>query len=165
MTTKMREYVSRYQSLPDEQSKIEALFILLGGLGECLDHQIGPNVPRGEIIGVMERTLELAGCGVTGNPSPGIAGRAVASASGLENPSQALEIPFGQARSDSLGNDLFWDIYADEVDGIIRWSGYNDGNWWEYVSTTDQFQIKTGKSGWKYRLNPRTCEVTRTPPR
>lgn len=90
MTTKMREYVSRYQSLPDEQSKIEALFILLGGLGECLDHQIGPNVPRGEIIGVMERTLELAGCGAGGNRQTGIAGGSSASASDPEHHSQAL---------------------------------------------------------------------------
>lgn len=90
MTTKMREYVSRYQSLPDEQSKIEALFLLLGGIGETLDKSIGPSVPREAILAVLERALELAGCGVTGNPSPGIAGRAVASASGLENPPQAL---------------------------------------------------------------------------
>lgn len=85
MTTKMREYVSRYQSLPDEQSKIEALFILLGGLGECLDHQIGPNVPRGEIIGVMERTLQLAGENrAHGNHATGNQAGALPATSGLE---------------------------------------------------------------------------------
>ena len=44
---------------------------------------------------------------------------------------------------------------------MIRWSGYNDGFWWDKISVTDQFQVRSSViTGRTYRLNPETGEVT-----
>lgn len=70
----------------------------------------------------------------------------------------------GRARHDQLSNDLFWDIWSRDEDELLRWSGYNDGYWWQKVAPTDQFQIRVGKkTGKRYRLNPETNEVHEVP--
>lgn len=60
-----------------------------------------------------------------------------------------------QARFQRLGSDLFWEVYDREQDKFIRWSGYDDGFWWEHVATSDQFQIRGS-----HRLDPFTNMVS-----
>lgn len=60
-----------------------------------------------------------------------------------------------QARFNTLFNDLIWEIFDQETQKFIIWQGYNDQYWWDNVSTSDQFQVRD-----KYRLNPKTNEVT-----
>lgn len=56
-------------------------------------------------------------------------------------------------------NDLFWK-YRLPTGEIIRWSGYDDTNWWNNVSETDRFRNKQDSNGNIYRLDPNTDEVT-----
>ena len=71
-----------------------------------------------------------------------------------------------KAEFSSLGRDLFWKLPILEYYGnsnayfeILRWTGYDDANWWNNVSNKEQFQIKGAKNGKKYKLNPETNEV------
>lgn len=59
-----------------------------------------------------------------------------------------------------LRNDLYWSLYAGE-DGMIRWTGYDDANWWDRVSKTDAARKRVGKvTGRTFVLNCDTGEVT-----
>ena len=60
---------------------------------------------------------------------------------------------------DQINNDLYWKFYAGE-DEFVRWTGYDDNNWWDKVSKSDNFRQKTGKhTGRIFELNPDTNEV------
>lgn len=66
-----------------------------------------------------------------------------------------LEATFNQSR-----NDLYWSVWGGE-DGTIRWSGYDDGNWWDNVSKTDHARKRVGKvTGRTFVLNHDSGEVT-----
>lgn len=71
----------------------------------------------------------------------------------------STETHVGYASTDRLQNDIFFSFYTS--DETMRWTGYNDAYWWNQVSKSDQFQIKTAKNGTRYRLNPESREVTR----
>lgn len=61
------------------------------------------------------------------------------------------------AEFQSMGNDLYWKVY-DMEDGFIRWTGYDDGNWWRNVAPArrDKVGEKTGRT---YRINYETNVV------
>jgi len=64
-----------------------------------------------------------------------------------------------KAKFEALRNDLHWELYTSE-DGFIRWTGYNDANWWDNVSVRPEAKIKIGKnSGRRYIIDFKTCEV------
>lgn len=67
-------------------------------------------------------------------------------ASGLTN-----TVDMVNAKFESLGRDLYWSHY-DVRDGFIRWTGYDDRNWWENVAPArrDRVGEKTGRT---YRIN------------
>lgn len=60
-----------------------------------------------------------------------------------------------KARFEQLRQDMFWSIYDRKTDQIIRWSGYNDANWWNKVAPSCAFRVRG-----KYTLDPETNEVT-----
>jgi len=63
------------------------------------------------------------------------------------------------ASFDQLRNDLYWKLYAGE-DGFIRWTGYDDRNWWDNVSPTDHARNRVGKvTGRVFRLDHHTSQV------
>lgn len=65
-----------------------------------------------------------------------------------------------QADADQIGNDLYWKAYAG-ADGFIRWTGYDDANWWNRVSKTDAARERIGKvTARVYRLDHDTNVVT-----
>lgn len=67
-----------------------------------------------------------------------------------------------KAEFQSLGRDLYWKLY-DTQDGFIRWSGYDDTNWWQNVAPTVRDRV--GKhSGLTYRINFDTNEVETVSP-
>ena len=41
----------------------------------------------------------------------------------------------------------------------VKWSGYNDANWWTNVAPTDQARIRTMPCGRRFEINFETCEV------
>lgn len=64
-----------------------------------------------------------------------------------------------KAEFDQHRNDMSWRFYAGE-DGTIRWSGYDDSNWWNNVSPTDHARNRVGKvTGRTYRLDHETNEI------
>lgn len=66
----------------------------------------------------------------------------------------ALQAKFSQSR-----NDMYWTAW-DTVDGYVRWTGYDDANWWDNVSTRPAAFTRTGpKSGKTYTLNFETGDV------
>jgi hypothetical protein len=62
-----------------------------------------------------------------------------------------------KVRFQQLRNDLFWEVWDDETQKTVRWSGYDDGYWWQNVATSEEWQTRG-----KYRLNPTTNIVTIT---
>jgi len=60
-----------------------------------------------------------------------------------------------QARFQQLRNDLFWEIFDNEQNKLIRWTGYDDYYWWNNVAKSKEFQVRG-----KYQLNPVTNEVS-----
>jgi hypothetical protein len=65
-----------------------------------------------------------------------------------------------KAKFEAHRSDLHWSLY-DIKDGFVRWTGYDDTNWWETVSTREQARTKIGKeTGRKYTINFTTNEVT-----
>ncbi|UIJ43766.1 hypothetical protein LZK98_11755 [Sphingomonas cannabina] len=48
---------------------------------------------------------------------------------------------FSQSR-----NDMYWKVYAG-ADGVVRWIGYDDANWWQNVakSTAQKVGKVTGR--------------------
>lgn len=55
-------------------------------------------------------------------------------------------------------NDMYWKIYTAE-DGFVRWTGYDDGFWWDNVSIKPEWQTRAMSSGKTYQLDPVTCDV------
>lgn len=69
-----------------------------------------------------------------------------------------------EATFDQLRNDLYWKVYAGE-DGFIRWTGYDDRNWWENVAPTDAARTRVGKvTGRVFRLDHSSGRVEVTSP-
>lgn len=62
------------------------------------------------------------------------------------------------AEFNAAGNDLFWRLRLPNGD-VLRWSGYDDANWWNKVSTTAKFRERTDSNGNLYSLNPATDEI------
>jgi hypothetical protein len=62
-----------------------------------------------------------------------------------------------KAKFESYSRDLFWSVFI--AGSTLRWTGYNDDYWWNSVAPTDDFQVREHE-GKKYRLNPRTSEIT-----
>lgn len=57
-------------------------------------------------------------------------------------------------------NDMHWSLY-DLKDGFVRWSGYDDANWWNNVSVLERTRTRAGKeTGRKYVIDFKTSEVT-----
>lgn len=73
----------------------------------------------------------------------------------------------GRAEFRISGNDMFWSCCISDWDGEIyefyhiRWSGYNDVNWWDNVSEKVSVVICTGDKGTtrKFKLNYKTLDV------
>lgn len=64
------------------------------------------------------------------------------------------------ASFEQLRNDLYWTFWGGE-DGTIRWTGYDDANWWNNVSHTDHARKRVGKvTGRTFVLNPESNLVT-----
>lgn len=81
----------------------------------------------------------------------------ISSKSNRRGPMPIIEHKGGRASFSQSRNDMHWQLYAGE-DGFIRWSGYDDRNWWENVSHTDRTRI--GKvTGRTFRLDHKSCEV------
>lgn len=71
------------------------------------------------------------------------------------------EILIGKAKVESLGNDLFWDFckYDSSMpDHFIelKWSGYNDANWWDNVSPNADVVEQGGR---RFRIDFMTDDV------
>ena len=71
------------------------------------------------------------------------------------------EILIGKAKFESLGNDLFWDFC--KYDGSmpdhfieLKWSGYNDANWWNNVSLNADVVEQGGR---RFRIDFITDDV------
>lgn len=62
---------------------------------------------------------------------------------------------------DSLGRDLFW-RYRDSQDGTIRWTGYDDANWWQNVAPANRDR-KGPVTGRTYRIDYETDVVQVVP--
>jgi hypothetical protein len=56
-----------------------------------------------------------------------------------------------KAKFSYMGRDLYWKLY-DHKDGFIRWSGYDDANWWNNVApkVRDRVGPETGRT---YRID------------
>lgn len=71
-----------------------------------------------------------------------------------------------ELKYDHLSNDLFWSVYHVDADNHfekIRWTGYNDGYWWQNVSATEEFLVKECKCGKKFRLHIDDRSVSEEP--
>ena len=60
------------------------------------------------------------------------------------------EILLGQAKHERIGNDLFWNFfeYDDEMPGHfinLKWSGYNDYDWWTKWSKGTETKEQGGR--------------------
>ena len=64
------------------------------------------------------------------------------------------EILLGKARHEKIGNDLFWSFLKHD-DGMpdhfinLRWSGYNDYDWWTKWSKGTETKEQGGR---KFRI-------------
>lgn len=66
---------------------------------------------------------------------------------------------FNQSR-----NDLYWKLWAGP-DKFIRWTGYDDSNWWDNVSPTEHARTRKGEvTGRTFTIDFETGEVTITDP-
>lgn len=73
----------------------------------------------------------------------------------------------GRAEFRISGNDMFWSCCIFDWNGEIyefyhiRWSGYNDANWWDNVSEKASVVTCTGDKGTtrKFKLNYKTLDV------
>lgn len=64
------------------------------------------------------------------------------------------------AKPDQLRNDLFWEFLTPDDLEIIRWSGYNDNNWWINVTKKPGQLQRKDKRGRVWTLDPQTDTVT-----
>ena len=67
----------------------------------------------------------------------------------------------GQAKRDMLGNDLFWEFlkYDDTMPGHfidLRWTGYNDHDWWAKWSKGCEHAEQGGR---RFRIDFTNCNV------
>ena len=67
----------------------------------------------------------------------------------------------GQAERDMLGNDLFWRFlkYDDSMPGHfidLRWTGYNDHDWWTKWSKGAEVREQGGR---RFRIDFSNCNV------
>ena len=67
----------------------------------------------------------------------------------------------GQAERDMLGNDLFWRFpkYDDGMPGHfidLRWTGYNDHDWWTKWSKGEEVREQEGR---RFRIDFSNCNV------
>lgn len=67
----------------------------------------------------------------------------------------------GQAERDMLGNDLFWRFlkYDDGMPGHfidLRWTGYNDRDWWTKWSKGEEVREQGGR---RFRIDFSNCSV------
>lgn len=67
----------------------------------------------------------------------------------------------GQAKRDMLGNDLFWRFlkYDDAMSGHfidLRWTGYNDHDWWTKWSKGEEAREQGGR---RFRIDFSNCNV------
>lgn len=65
-----------------------------------------------------------------------------------------------QASFTQLSNDLYWRVYDGQ--DFIRWTGYDDANWWNNVANQDSFRRRVGSDGRVYTLDPDTDTVSVT---
>lgn len=67
------------------------------------------------------------------------------------------------AKFNCLSRDLYWSVSGNYGKGqtyaTLRWTGYDDANWWDNVSSSDQFIKQTAPNGKNYYLNVDTREV------
>lgn len=71
------------------------------------------------------------------------------------------EILLGQAKREMIGNDLFWDfsIYDPRMPHLfirLKWSGYNDYDWWTKWSKGTEMKEQGGR---KFRIDYENCNV------
>lgn len=76
------------------------------------------------------------------------------------------ELLKGKAEFNIVRNDMFWRCCILDSNNKfeffhIRWSGYNDANWWDNVSERASVATCKGDKGTvkKFKLNYRTLEV------
>lgn len=67
----------------------------------------------------------------------------------------------GQAERDMIGNDLFWRFlkYDETMPGHfidLRWTGYNDNDWWSKWSKGCE---NVEQSGRRFRIDFANCNV------
>lgn len=77
------------------------------------------------------------------------------------------ENPVGVAKFEQTSNDLFWTYWCnlcmndDPVKWTgcknrrISWSGYDDRNWWDRISKSEQSTIRSTSCGKKLRIDHR----------
>lgn len=67
----------------------------------------------------------------------------------------------GQAKRKMIGNDLFWDFtkYDPKMPHLfidLKWSGYNDHDWWTKWSKSTETKEQ---GGCKFRIDYANCNV------
>lgn len=64
------------------------------------------------------------------------------------------------ARREQMSNDLFWDFVTPDDYEIIKWTGYNDNNWWINVVSQPGNMQRKDKRGRVWELEPKFNQVT-----
>lgn len=79
------------------------------------------------------------------------------------------------ARFTSYNSDLFWEFVTPTVFNrarktenikiigggeILRWSGYNDRDWWNTYSKEEGRNKRTDKLGQEWEIDYKNCEIT-----
>ena len=68
-----------------------------------------------------------------------------------------------KANFTKIRNDMYWSI-LDPQDGFIRWSGYDDGYWWDNVSKSDRACARIGEiTGRIFIIDFNSGDVTISP--
>lgn len=77
--------------------------------------------------------------------------------------SKGSNLLIGKAEARHLRNDLFWEMcFFDMITNEfvnLRWTGYNDGFWWNNVAPTEQARVKKVNNGKSYKIDFATNEV------
>ena len=85
----------------------------------------------------------------------------------IDKATEKRESLTGRAEFSISRNDMFWNCYIYDWDGEIyesfhiRWSGYNDANWWDNVSEKASVVTCKGDKGTerKFKLDYKTLDV------